>query len=217
MGTSGLIFALLRRVLPYIHVPLILRGSLKEWPSPHQRVIWTPSWMVNLFHQPEKGLPVTQHSLRPIRAFIQHGCPCYKFSYLFQSGHFTFYSHPQPQTPPPPPPPPPSGYARFFNRWFTFFLREVDNIWLFEQVFWRALTKKKMVNPNPNPPHPPPPPRYGRFLNRWFTFFLREGLWQKHMALDSSHLNEGRSMGASKNWNIPSLGPYHWFPSLIHH
>ena len=159
MGTSGLIFALLRRVLPYIHVPLILRGSLKEWPSPHQRVIWTPPWMVNLFHQPEKGLPVTQHSLRPIRAFIQHGCPCYKFSYLFQSGHFTFYSHPQPQTPPPLPPPP-SGYARFFNRWFTFFLREVDNIWLFEQVFWKALTKKKMVNPNPNPPHPPPPPRY---------------------------------------------------------
>ena len=79
--------------------------------------------------------------------------------------------------------------------------------------------KKKMVNPNPNPnpPHPPPPPRYGRFLNRWFTFFLREGLWQKHMALDSSHLNEGRGMGASKNWNIPSLGPYHWFPSLINH
>lgn len=147
MGTSGLIFALLRRVLPYIHVPLILRGSLKEWPSPHQRVIWTPSWMVNLFHQPEKGLPVTQHSLRPIRAFIQHGCPCYKFSYLFQSGHFTFYSHPQPQTPPPSPrpPPPPSGYARFFNRWFTFFLREVDNIWLFEQVFWRALTKKRWL------------------------------------------------------------------------
>ena len=151
MGTSGLIFALLRRVLPYIHVPLILRGSLKEWPSPHQRVIWTPPWTVNLFHHPEKGLPVTQHSLRPIRAFIQHGCPCYKFSYLFQSGHFTFYSHPQPL---PPPPPPPSGYARFLNRWFTFFLREVDNIWLFEQLFWRALTKKKkMVNPNPNPPH----------------------------------------------------------------
>ena len=101
MGTSGLIFALLRRVLPYIHVPLILRGSLKEWPLPHQRVIWTPPWMVNLFHHPEKGLPVTQHSLRPIRAFIQHGCPCYKFSYLFQSGHFTFYSHPPPLPPPP--------------------------------------------------------------------------------------------------------------------
>ena len=99
MGTSGLIFALLRRVLPYIHVPLILRGSLKEWPSPHQRVIWTPPWMVNLFRQPEKGLPVSQHSLRPIRAFIQHGCPCYKFWYLFQSGHFTFYSHPQPPHP----------------------------------------------------------------------------------------------------------------------
>ena len=141
MGTSGLIFALLRRVLPYIHVPLILCGSLKEWPSPHQRVIWTPPWMVNLFHQPEKGLPVTQHSLRPIRAFIQHGCPCYKFSYLFQSGHFTFYSHPQPL--PPPPPPPPSGYARFLIGGSHFFLREVDNIWLFEQVFWRALTKKK--------------------------------------------------------------------------
>ena len=56
--------------------------------------------MVNLFHHPEKGLPITPHSLRPIRAFIQHGCPCYKFSYLFQLGHFTFYSHPQ--HPPPP-------------------------------------------------------------------------------------------------------------------
>ena len=89
-----------------------------------------------------------------------------------------------PPPPPPLPPPPPPRYGRFFNRWFTFFLRELDNIWLFKQVFRRALTKKKMVNPNPNPPHPPPP-RYGRFLNRWFKFFLREGLWQKHMALDN--------------------------------
>ena len=171
--------------------------------------------MVNLFHHPEKGLPITPHSLRPIRAFIQHGCPCYKFSYLFQLGHFTFYSHPQP---PPLPHHHHQGNLDFLiGGSHYFFLREVDNIWLFEQVFWRALTKKKMVNPNPNPPHPPPPPRYGRFLNRWFTFFLREGLWQKHMALDSSHLNERRGMCAGKNWNIPSLGPYHWFPSLINH
>lgn len=119
-------------------------------------------------------------------------------SFPIRTFHFLLSS----PTPPPPPPPPPR-YVGFFNRRFTFFLREVDNIWLFEQVFWRALTKKKMVNPNPNPPHPPPPPRYGR----WFTFFLREGLWQKHMALDSSHLNERRDMCAAKNWNIPSLGP----------
>lgn len=119
-------------------------------------------------------------------------------SFPIRTFHFLLSS----PTPPPPPPPPPR-YVGFFNRRFTFFLREVDNIWLFEQVFWRALTKKKMVNPNPNPPYPPPPPRYGR----WFTFFLREGLWQKHMALDSSHLNERRDMCAAKNWNIPSLGP----------
>ena len=135
-------------------------------------------------------------------------------SFPIRTFHFLLWSPtPPPPTPPSPPPPPPPRYVGFFNRRFTFFLREVDKIWLLEQVFWRALTKKKMVNPNPNPPHPPPPPRYGR----WFTFFLREGLWQKHMALDSSHLNERRDMCAAKNWNIPSLGPYHWFPSLINH
>ena len=140
MGTFGLIFALLRRVLPYIYIPLILCGLLKEWPSPHKRVIWTPPWTVNLFHHPEKGLPVTQHSLRPIRAFIQHGCPCYKFSYLFQSGHFTFYSHPQH---PPPPPPPPPRYARFFNRWFTFFLQRGRQYLTLQTSFSKGSDRKK--------------------------------------------------------------------------
>ena len=62
-------------------------------------------------------------------------------SFPIRTFHFLLSS----PTPPPPPTPPPSGYARFFNRWFTFFLREVDNIWIFEQVFWRALTKKRWL------------------------------------------------------------------------
>lgn len=43
-------------------------------------------------------------------------------------------------TPPPLPPPPPPRYGRFLNRWFTF-----QNIWLFKQVFRRALTKKRWL------------------------------------------------------------------------
>ena len=157
--------------------------------------------MVNFFHHPEKGLPITPHSLRPIRAFIQHGCPCYKFSYLFQLGHFTFYSHPQP--PPPLPHHHHQGNLDFLIGG-SHFSSERSTISDSSNKFFEGLwQKKKMVNPNPNPPHPPLPPRYGR----WFTFFLREGLWQKHMALDSSHLNERRDMCAAKNWNIPSLGP----------
>ena len=120
-------------------------------------------------------------------------------SFPIRTFHFLLSS------PTPPPPPPPPRYARFFNRWLSFFLREVDNIWLFEQVFWRALTKKRWLTLTLTltlPTH-----HHHRGMVGSLHFFLREGLWQKHMALDSNHLNERRDMCAAKNWNIPSLGP----------
>ena len=137
-------------------------------------------------------------------------------SFPIRTFHFLLSS------PTPPPPPPPShhhhqgmldfliGGSHFSSERST--ISDSSNKFL--EGLWQ---KKRWLTLTLTLPTHPPPPRYGRFLNRWFTFFLREGLWQKHMALDSSHLNEGRGMGASKNWNIPSLGPYHWFPSLIHH
>ena len=75
------------------------------------------------------------------------------------------------------------------------FSSESSTISVSSNKFFEGLwQKKKMAIPNPYPPHPPPP-RYGRFLKRWFKFFLREGLWQKHTALASSHLNEGSPHG----------------------
>ena len=41
MGTSGLIFALLRRLLLYMKAPLISCGSLKEWPSREDVPVFT--------------------------------------------------------------------------------------------------------------------------------------------------------------------------------
>ena len=160
MGTSGLIFALLRRVLPYIYIRSLDSTWLAKgmaFTSPESDL--DSSLDGQLISSPWEGtshypsLPETNQVLYPAWLPLLQ----ILISFPIRTFHFLL-SSPSP-------------------------------------------------TPNPNPPHPPPPPRYGRFLNRWFTFFLREGLWQKHMALDSNHLNERRGMCAGENWNIPSLGP----------
>ena len=142
MGTSGLIFALLRRVLPYIYIRSLDSTWLAKgmaFTSPESDL--DSSLDGQLISSPWEGtshypsLPETNQVLYPAWLPLLQ----ILISFPIRTFHFLLSS------PTPPPPPPPPRYVGFFNRRFTFFLREVDNIWLFEQVFWRALTKKRWL------------------------------------------------------------------------
>ena len=60
-------------------------------------------------------------------------------SFPIRTFHFLLSS----PTPPPPPPPPPPRYARFFNRWFTFFLQRGQQYLTLQTSFSKGSDRKK--------------------------------------------------------------------------